>query len=187
MRAAIKLMSLLCCFFALASLQGRAASYCEISSAYVAFGTYDPLGSSRRDTIGSITVTCMGNAGDAVSYSLLLDTMGQQGNYRVMMNGVHQLNYLIFADNGYTQVWGDGNGGSTVVNDSYTMATHQSSRTYPLYGRVLSGQHQAKSNRAPVVVEIKGRIPTYSSNSIYDKPSICGTGSAATSLKPKRW
>ncbi len=109
----------------------------------MAFGSYDSLGSGRRDTIGIVTVTCTGNPGDAVTYSLSLDTIGEQSGFRVMTNGVHQLDYLIFTDNGYTQLWGDGTGGSVAVNDSYTMDTYQTSRSYPMYGRIPAGQNQA--------------------------------------------
>ena len=68
-----------------------------------------------------------------------------------------QLNYLIFADNGYTQVWGDGTGGSTVVSDSYTMNAHSTSRTYPMYGRIPAGQSQttAGAYNANVTVTLK--------------------------------
>jgi spore coat protein U-like protein len=143
MRASLKLISLLGCFFALASLQARATTYCDIRTAGVAFGNYDPLAADRRDTIGIITVTCTGSVGDRVSYSLLLNATGQSGAYRAMTNGVYELNYILYTDNGYTQFWGDGTGGSVVVNDSYTMDTHQTSRSYPMYGRIPAGQNQA--------------------------------------------
>ena len=145
MRATLKLISLLCCFFALASLQARAAAYCEISTAGVAFGIYDSLRIDRRDTIGTITVNCTGSIGDRVSYSLLPDTTGQNGAYRVMTNGVHELYYVLYTDNGYSQVWGDGNAGSTALSDRYTMVTSRTSRSYPLYGRIPAGQNRAKA------------------------------------------
>jgi len=111
----------------------------------VAFGAYDPLGGVRRDTIGTITVTCTGNVGDSVSYSISLDTTGNQGVYRVMTNSTHRLSYLIFADNTYTRVWGEGNGGTVVVNDSFTLATYQTSQSYPMYGRIPADQTRATS------------------------------------------
>ena len=95
------------------------------------------------DTIGTITVTCTGNTGDAVSYSLALDTTGLQGGYRTMTSAGQQLNYLVCADNAYTQVWGDGSGGSIVVSDSYKLTAHSNSRSYPAYGRIPAGQNQA--------------------------------------------
>lgn len=145
MRTTLTHLWLLYCVLGLGSLSARAAADCSVSTAGVAFGAYDSLGGNRRDTIGTITVTCTGNVGDAVSYSLSLDTTGDQGVYRVMTNGTHQLNYLIFADNGYTQVWGDGTGGGIVVNDNYTMATSQTSHSYPMYGRIPAGQSRAAS------------------------------------------
>ena len=142
MRSAIKLLSLLCVFFAVASLEARAAS-CNISNTGVAFGTYYPLERERRDTIGTIVITCLGQIGDAVSYSLQLDTIGRRGVYRVMTIGAHELNYLIFTDNSYARVWGDGSAGSFVVSDSYTMATSSTVRSYPIFGRIPAGQNQA--------------------------------------------
>jgi spore coat protein U-like protein len=144
MKTAIPLLLLSCCFLAWGSLPAMATADCGVSTSGVAFGSYDSLGTGRRDTIGTITVTCTGNPGDAVTYSLSLDTV-EQGGFRVMTNGAHQLNYFIFADNGYTQFWRDGTGGSVVVNDSYTMDTYQTSRSYPMYGRIPAGQNQATS------------------------------------------
>ncbi len=142
MRAALRLLGMLCCVIGLSSLPAKAAADCSISTGGVAFGAYDSLGGTRRDTLGTITVTCTGNVGDAVSYSISLDTTGEQGAYRIMSNGTHQLNYLIFADNGYTQVWGDGTGGSTVVSDSYRLNAHSNLHTYPMYGSIPAGQRQ---------------------------------------------
>ena len=142
MRSAIKLLPLLCVFFAVATLEAGAAS-CNISNTGVAFGTYYPLEGDQRDTIGTIVITCLGQIGDAVSYSLQLDTIGQRGVYRVMTNGSHVLNYILFTDNSYARVWGDGSGGSFVVSDSYTMATSSIVRSYPIFGRIPAGQNRA--------------------------------------------
>ena len=157
MRATLKLLLLLSCFCVMALLPARADSQCSLTTPAFAFGSYDSLGSASRDSIGTITVTCTGNTGDAVSYYLSLSTTGQQGGYRIMTNGGHQLNYLIFADNGYTQVWGDGTGGSIVVSDSYTMNAHSTSRSYPMYGRIPAGQSQTTAGAygANVTVTLK--------------------------------
>ena len=145
MRTNLTLLGLLCCVCGLSLLSANAAADCSVSTAGVAFGAYDSLGGNRRDTIGTITVSCMGNVGDSVSYSISLDTTGDQGVYRVMPNGAHNLTYLIFADNGYTQVWGDGTGGSTAVSDSYTLNAHSNVHSYPMYGRIPGGQNRATS------------------------------------------
>lgn len=153
MRSVSKLTALLCCFLALTSLAAIAATYCDVSGASVAFGTYDPLGPARRDTIGTISVTCTGSIGDRVNYSLLLDP-GQNGVYGVMTNDAYELYYIIYSDNGYTQIWGDGTAGTGVVSDSYTMATSRTSRTYPIYGRIPAGQKRAKSGTYSASVRI---------------------------------
>ena len=142
MKSAIKLISFLCFLFAVVSVQSRAAS-CGISNTGVAFGTYYPLDGDQRDTIGTIVITCTGQIGDTVSYSLLLDMTGQRSVYRVMTIGAHELNYLIFTDNSYARVWGDGSAGSFVVSDSYTMATTSTVRSYPVFGRIPAGQNRA--------------------------------------------
>ena len=145
MRTNLTLLRLLCCVCGLSLLSANAAADCSVSTAGVAFGAYDSLGGNRRDTIGTITVSCTGNVGDSVSCSISLDTTGDQGVYRVMTNGAHNLTYLIFADNGYTHVWGDGTGGSTVVTDSYRLNAHSNLHSYPMYGRIPSGQNRATS------------------------------------------
>ena len=143
MTGTVKLLSLLVCFFVLASLPARSDTYCNVNTPALAFGAYDPLGSGSRDTIGTITVTCTGNTGDAVSYSLALDTTGLQGGYRTMMSAGQQLNYLVCADNGYTQVWGDGSGGSIVVSDSYRLTAHSNS---PILPRVWENPRRSESS-----------------------------------------
>jgi len=144
-RRVLKLLGMLCCVIELCSLHAQAAADCSISTAGVAFGVYDALGGNRRDTIGTVIVTCTGNVGDSVSYSIALDTTGDQGVYRVMTNGTHQLNYLVFADNGYSQLWGDGSRGTIIVSDSYTMVTSQTVHPYPMYGRIPAGQTRTSS------------------------------------------
>lgn len=145
MRTTVKMLGLLYCVVVLSSLPAQAAADCSISTAGVAFGAYDALSGNRRDTIGTVIVTCTGNVGDSVSYSISLDTTGDQGAYRIMTNGTHQLNYFIFTDNGYSQVWGDGSGGTIIVSDSYTMATGQTVHSYPMYGRIPASQTRTSS------------------------------------------
>jgi spore coat protein U-like protein len=145
MKIALKLMPLLCCLVATVPISAGGATYCEIASANVSFGTYDALAPARRDTIGSITVTCTGSVGDKVSYSISLDTLGQNGGYRVMTNGEGKLYYVVYTDSWHTQVWGDGGGGSSVVSDSFMMTTSRITHTYPIFGRIPAGQKGGSS------------------------------------------
>ena len=146
MRAILKRMLRLSLLgICISPLQTSAATYCSITTASVAFGAYDALGSNRRDTVGSISVTCTGIVGDNVSYSILLDTVGQNGSYRVMTNGVYELYYVLYTDSSYMQVWGDGSAGTNAIADNYTMVSSRTSRTYSVFGRIPAHQSHAKS------------------------------------------
>jgi spore coat protein U-like protein len=51
------------------------------------------------------------------------------------------LNYNIYADAARSIVWGDGNSGTLVVADAYSLAESSVTRNYPVYGRIFPGQN----------------------------------------------
>jgi len=50
------------------------------------------------------------------------------------------LQYNLYVDASRSQIWGDGSGGTLVVNDSYSLATSPTTRQYFVYGRIAGGQ-----------------------------------------------
>jgi spore coat protein U-like protein len=128
----------------LAALAGPAAAapYCTVSALNLVFPAYDSMRASPTDTVGNITVSCGGTAGDIVSHSLLL-TPGASPSFavRTMRLGGTALNYNLFINAARTAIWGDGNGGSNIVSDSYPVTPFGSIRSYAVYGRIFPRQN----------------------------------------------
>jgi spore coat protein U-like protein len=118
------------------------AAVCEVSSASIAFGVYDPIGSQPRDSNTNIQVTCSGS-NETVSFSLMATSgFGTFAN-RQALNGSTVLAYNLFIDVGRTQIWGDGSSGTAIIQDSLTITSTPVSKTYVIYGRIPGQQASA--------------------------------------------
>ncbi len=117
-----------------------AAVSCGVSTTGVAFGSYDPILGQNRDTSGTISVSCTGNSGDAVSYSLLLSAGDGSFSSRAMAGSAVPLQYNLYTDIARSQIWGDGTSGTVVVSDSYSLSISSTVRNYTVYGRIPSGK-----------------------------------------------
>ena len=88
---------------------------CTVSAGGIAFGIYNPLSGVSDASTGTLRVTCSGSGtGSAtVTLNVTLST-GMSGTYatRKMFSGVNTLNYNIYWSTAYTQIMGDGTGGS---------------------------------------------------------------------------
>jgi spore coat protein U-like protein len=118
---------------------------CSSSVTGVAFGIYNPLNAAPTLSTGNLTVTCTLLSGAAVNVPLRVDlSTGFSGNYltRSMQNGAQVLNYNLYWSTGYTQIWGDGTGGSFygVGNVALSPATPTRSVAGTMYGRMPAGQ-----------------------------------------------
>jgi len=112
---------------------------CNVSATNLAFGSFSPLTGSTVDSTGTITVTC----NKAIPYTIGLSP-GGSGTYspRSMTNGGNQLAYNLYSDAGYSQVWGNGTGGSSLVSGSIPLRFDFTNHT--VYGRIpLSTQRSA--------------------------------------------
>jgi spore coat protein U-like protein len=109
-----------------------------------AFGTYNPLIGAPTNSNGSVSVTCtvLAALGQSTTATVSLSA-GASAVFatRAMQSGGNQLNYNLYIDNGYAQVWGDGTGGSSTVTDTFV---------FPLLG----------STSQTVTATIYGQIPT---------------------------
>jgi spore coat protein U domain-containing protein, fimbrial subunit CupE1/2/3/6 len=115
-----------------------AALVCSVSSSNLSFGSFNPLLANTADSTGTITVSCLLLA----SYNIALSP-GSSGTYtsRRMANGGNHLEYNLYRDAGYSQIWGNGTGGSYTVNDSILII---GSKNHTVYGRIpLSTQRGA--------------------------------------------
>lgn len=86
---------------------------------------------------GTVTLSCVGTGRNPYTIAL---TTGNSGSYalRRMRSGANLLPYNLYTDESYTQIWGDGTGGSAVVSGSLDLDTSQPSGSvsHTVYGRV---------------------------------------------------
>jgi spore coat protein U-like protein len=122
--------------FAALDVRASAAAVCSVSSTGTAFGAYDTLSSTTKDTIGTISVTCSGSVGDAVNYSIALSPGDGSLVSRTMEATSTNLNYNLYTDGSHAVIWGDGTSGTGTVSDSYTLTASSITRQYFVYGEI---------------------------------------------------
>jgi spore coat protein U-like protein len=108
MRTATKLFALLL-LAALAGFAPRAhGASCTVTATAMAFGTYDPVSATPRDSSADVQVDCNGN-GNQTSVSITFDA-GTYGTYanRAMAQGADRLFYNLYVDASRTTVFGNG-------------------------------------------------------------------------------
>lgn len=130
------------CGLALAPLHpALAQTLCTVAAQGEAFGNYKARNAAPTETRGNIAVTCRGPVGLRVGYAILLSnsTAGTTAN-RNMHTATHTLSYTLYADPARSQVWGDGNAGTSTVTDGYVLSAIAVTRNYPVYGRLPAGQ-----------------------------------------------
>jgi spore coat protein U-like protein len=137
-----------CLFLVLAcslvTMRASGMTVCSVSSTGTAFGIFDTLSGSDKDVIGTISVTCTGNIGDPVNYTIALSPGGGSFASRTMQAGAPQISYNLYSDAARTVIWGDGTNGTSVVTDSYTLPASSNTLQYTVYGRIPgSGQNGA--------------------------------------------
>ncbi|WP_411369130.1 spore coat protein U domain-containing protein [Pseudidiomarina salilacus] len=94
---------LLCLASLLLTFNAQAAS-CQVSASVVNFGSFSPLTLDFVDSTGSITVNCT----DVATYSIILSSGNGTYALRSMVSGSYSLEYNLYRDAAYQQVWGDG-------------------------------------------------------------------------------
>jgi spore coat protein U-like protein len=121
-------------------LSKASADNCTVSATSVAFGSFSPLTGSAVDSTGTITITC----NKAIPYTIALSPGGSASyTLRRMANGGNYLYYNLYLDAGYSQIWGNGTGGSSRVTDSFPR--RGGSKDHIVYGRIpLASQRKAK-------------------------------------------
>ena len=124
--------------YATMTVSATISTTCEVVTANMAFGTFDPtqsVGSGNGQATAEVDVTCT----DATPYSVYLSA-GQSTNVmnREMLgqNFSEELAYQIYVDSAYTQIWGDG----TVGTDYNCGVGNGGSQPYIAYGKIASGQ-----------------------------------------------
>jgi spore coat protein U-like protein len=113
---------------AMAPLQ---AATCSLSVQPLSFGNYDFQSTQDLASVGHVIVTCDVSS----SFTIALSPGAGTFTARTMQSGVHRLNYNLYTDPTRTMVWGDGSGGSTVLNGNGMLVDQT------VYGKVPAGQN----------------------------------------------
>lgn len=111
---------------------------CSITALPVAFGNINPLAGGAFTATGSVTVTCTTGS----PWGVTADAGGGSGatlSVRRMTYSGNTLNYALYTDSGYVNVWGSGTGGTASV----TGTGNGSAQTFTIYGRIPAGQTAA--------------------------------------------
>jgi len=107
-----------------------ASGTCTPTSVGISFGTFS---GAQVTNIGSIGLTCSGNGN--VTFAVTLSTGSGTYTTRLLKNGAPSLQYNLYRDAAFTQVWGDGTGGSNAVPGSINVNSAQIV-TLPLYAKL---------------------------------------------------
>jgi spore coat protein U-like protein len=123
---------------ACACLPAMAHGACSVAASGVAFGAYDPTSATATTFNGTVTVTCTGGSGLG-GYSVSLST-GTEGSYagRRMILSTSPLPYQLYREAGRTTIWGDGTGGSMVINGSDLIPLLGGTTVFQVYGRIAA-------------------------------------------------
>ena len=119
----------------------HASAVCVLNVQGVIFGSYDVFSITNLASTGNIDVICTPSS----AYSITLNAGTGSYASRIMSSGANQLNYNLYTDATYTSVWGDGTGGSSVVNGNALTANHT------VYGRIPARQNVPVGNYADTI------------------------------------
>jgi len=132
MKSRIAKLVIIC--FIMGSAVAQGAVNCNVVSASLNFGTYDPITSLTDKTVlGDIQINCNG----AVAVTIRLAVGQGTFSSRTMSSSGHTVKYNVYADAGYTQVWGDGTSGTVTVPFTFSASGTQ---TIAVYGKIPKGQ-----------------------------------------------
>jgi spore coat protein U-like protein len=140
-----------------ASTPALAAVSCSASATGPAFGIYNPLNASPALANGSVSVTCNWLSGGTTTINLVTSySTGASGSYasRSMKSGTNVLSYNLYFDAAFTQIRGDGTGGSQTGGATFTLSSGSptQSASSPIYGRIPASQDVAPGSYADTIV-----------------------------------
>jgi spore coat protein U-like protein len=126
----------------------RADAACTLSSTTISFGTYDVFQAGPTDSTGTITYRC-DNKDRNVRITI---SAGSSGTFtsRMLRNSAETMAYNLFLNAGFTQVWGDGTGGTT----AYFLHNPPNKKdvAVTVYSRIPGGQDVPVGNYSDTVV-----------------------------------
>ena len=124
----------------------QADAACTLSATAVAFGTYDVFQAGPTDSTGTITYRCGNNDRNIrIAISAGSGTFANRTLKQVTENMLYNLFY-----GGFTQVWGDGTGGTTTYFENNP--PNNKDVVLTVYGRITAGQDVSVGNYTDTVV-----------------------------------
>jgi spore coat protein U domain-containing protein, fimbrial subunit CupE1/2/3/6 len=134
------------------SVTATVSANCTIATTAVAFGEYDPVTANSATALtatGKVSVTCTTGAPATITLGQGPDPGASSTDaapVRRMKSGSDYLNYNLYSDNAYSNVWG--NDATSDVDNTGTGANQD----ITVYGRVPAGQNVPTGNYSDTVV-----------------------------------
>ncbi len=105
---------------------------CSISAGDLAFGNYDPTEGADVTAESTISITCSSGTSFEVELSMGADAVATQ---RKMLSGANLLNFNLFTDAAWANIWDDG------TTSSATGTGDGANEDITVYGKIPSGQN----------------------------------------------
>jgi spore coat protein U-like protein len=117
-----------------------AVSSCTVTATGVDFGVYDPTVATPTVSTGTISVSCAVTGATGHNPVTVALSAGNSGSFtsRTLVSGTDFLNYNLFIDAAYSQVWGDGTGVS--LTNTIFVTPGRQSFTANVYGMMPAAQ-----------------------------------------------
>ena len=130
---------------------------CSVTATGPNFGIYNPLSSAPALSNGQVTATCTLVSGGNTTVNLTSSySIGSGSSYalRTLRSGTNVLNYNLFYDAAFTQIRGNGTGGSQTGGATFNLTRGQrtQSTTSVIYGRIPAGQDVAAGTYTDTIV-----------------------------------
>jgi spore coat protein U-like protein len=122
---------------------------CTISTAALAFGSYDPVvANASTDLNGSGTVSVACTKGTSATVGLGLGSNASGSTRRMTDGGGNYLTYELYQDAGHVTIWG--NSGAGLLSPA--AAPSKATRNFTVYGQVASNQDVTAGSYSDTVV-----------------------------------
>ena len=118
------------------TVQAVINSACNVSATTLNFGAYSPT--SATALTGSSTVSVYCTSGSPYTTELNVGSGGGTFATRTLLNGTYTLNFNLYRDAAYSQIWGDGTASTyTVAGTGSGLLT---ANTITVYGQIPISQ-----------------------------------------------
>jgi spore coat protein U-like protein len=130
------------------AVSATVVSNCTITTAPLAFGNYDPVGTHAAAPlygVGTVTIACTQGATPTIGLNLGANA---SGSTRRMTNGSDFLTYELYQEGTHSVVWG--NSGGDLLSPA--AAPSIAARDFTVFGEVPQAQDVATGNYADTVL-----------------------------------